>query len=361
TKLQPENRAFTIIQNQNGKSAVQSIVQDIEGGIWTLNADGEIWKYESDTYRKIQVVKHLFPYELSYSGGLLFLSTLNGIFVEKNEEFQKLNLKDFKINSPIVKTFLTPKNELWIVSSSHPIQRYTWPSLNKIEIPFQNPPEFWSDNKWQDVKMDKYQRIWLAGWMPKSFGITYFNPEHQSFVDISQKKINPNRKLFVGDYFTQIGLGKDKSLYFTAFGGWNKTDENGKLLKRVDVLSYDILSTNLYGIAEDKKGNVFFGTAEGLHIYRNDLDKVFQLTETDGLPNHRLTYAFTPINSNQIAVGIEGGWVGIDMNMALETELKDRLEITQILVNGIPKYVNENFIELTKDERDLVIQFSELS
>ena len=360
-KLQPENPAFTIIQSENSTAEVISIVQSGKGEIWTLNSDGEIWKYTPNSYNKIHTSAERFPYGLSFSKGNLFLSTQNGIFLNDGKDFKKLNLKDVEIKSEIVKTFITPQNELWIVFASHPIQRFNWPDLQKINTPIQNPPEFWSDNKWQDIKIDKNQRIWLVGWMPKSFGITYFDPKTQTFVDISDKKINPQKNLFVGDYFTQIGFGNDKSLYFTAFGGWNKTDENGKLKKRVDVLTYDILNTSLKGIAEDKLGNVFFGTAEGLHIYRKDLDKVFRMTEIDGLPSTQLTHAFTQINSNQIALGIEGGFVWIDMEKALKTPLKNRLEVSQILVNGLPRSLSGNRIELTKDERDLVIKFSDLS
>ncbi len=360
-KLQPSNPAFSILKEPMIKGVVKSIAPVGKEIIWILTNENEIWKYQNNSFQKIEDPVRGYSYTLNSSNDLLFLSTQNGIYQETNGKFEKLNLPELEIQSEIIQTFITPQNELWVVFASHPVKRYSWPALIPIKIPFKNKPEFWSDNKWQDIKIDKNKRIWLAGWMPKSFGITYFEPENQKFVDVSDKSINPDKTLFVGDYFTHIGLGKDKSMFFTAYGGWNKTSENGKLIQRVDILNFDIRSTFIRGITEDKMGNVFFATAEGLHIYLKKMDQVFHLSELDGLPSNQLTHSFTQLNSNQIALGTNGGFIKIDLEKALKTQLKNRLEISQILVNEQPKTFEGNYIELSKDERDIVIQFSELS
>ncbi len=360
-KLQPENPAFEILNLYNSNAVTKSIAEDEKNQIWTLNSAGEIWKYDGNSSQKVFETGSHYPYGISYSKGNLFLSTQNGIFKQEAGNFVKMNLSGLEIQSEIVKTIITLQNELWVVLASHPIARYTWPGLQKIQTPFANPPEFWSDNKWQDIKVDAKNRIWLVGWMPKSFGITYFNTENQTFTDISNKKINPDRGLFVGDYYTAIGLGKDETMYFSAYGGWNQTDSNGKILKRVNMNTHDIIDSSIRGIAEDSRGNVYFATTEGLHIYRTKLDRVVRLNTMDGLPSNYLIHSFLDLNNRKIAIGTEGGLVLIDKEKALKTSLKNRLEISQILVNDIPRSFTDHLIELSKDERDITIQFSDLS
>lgn len=360
-KLQPENPAFEILNLYNSKAVTKSIIEDQNHQIWTLNSAGEIWKYDGKSAQKIFETGPHYPYGINYSAGHLFLSTQNGIFKYEAGNFVKMNLSGLEIQSEIVKTIITPQNELWVVLASHPIVRYAWPGLQKNQIPFANPPEFWFDNKWQDIKVDSKNRIWLVGWMPKSFGITYFTPENQSFFDISNKKINPDRGRFVGDYYTSIGLGKDQTMYFSAYGGWNQTDSNGKILKRVDMNTHEIIDSSIRGIAEDSKGNVYFATTEGLHIYRTNLDRVVRLNKMDGLPTNYLIHSFLDLKNQKLAIGTEGGLVLVDKEKALNTSLKNRLEISQILVNDLPIFISNHFIELSKDERDITIQFSDLS
>lgn len=360
-KLLPANPAIEVHKFQTNNLPVISITQDSKNNIWALDAEGRIWRKSSNDFELIYQSESETLFSIGYSKGNIFLSGSDGIKIFQDNRFEKLNLKELNAGSEIVKTFITPQNELWVVFSTQEFGRYHWPTLEKINHKFNNPAEFWIDNKWQDIMIDGNNRIWLAGWMPKSYGICYFDPETNEFTDVSQKSINPDRGKFVGDFYTKIGLGNSQTMLFSAFGGLNRTDKNGKIIQKVDVFDYKIADTHFRGIAEDLQGNIYFATTEGLHIYRKKIDEVVRLSQIDGLPTNYLVHSFFKLNDQKIALGTDEGLLIVDMKTALQTQLTDNLKFTQINVNGNPVDVNQSRIELQKDERDLDLLFSDLS
>lgn len=358
-KLSPINAAINLIEIPNNSTQITGITYDKNNQIWLIDQHNTVWKIFSQKAEKIQDFRENLI-NINVSQNEIFLTTNQRIYHWNGNSLEALNLPNLILDNPI-KTILTSDSQLWIVSESIPIQRYEWPSLNKINFNFLNPTNFWSDNKYQDILIDTHQRIWLVGWMPKSFGINYYDPNQNKFIDVSDKSINPERGQFVGDYYTQLSQGNDQSILISAYGGWNRIDRNGKIIQKIDVLNYEFADTYLRGIAENKAGNVFIATSEGLHIYRKDLDQVVRLHQTDGLPSNNCTLAFQQINSNQIAIGFEGKLALIDLDKALATELKARLKLTEVKINGTARAIENNFIELNKDERNLILSFSDLS
>lgn len=359
-QLKPIHPSLKIWQNENLSSPIISLAKDTSGKVWGVSSSNEIWRIEHDNIRKFEQKIKGRIYGIYASNNSLFLSTNNGIYQFTHSKFELLPI-EVDASHEIISCLITPQNEFWVVYSTKEMDRYYWPSFDKKDQKLQNKPSFWMDNKWQDIRIDRNNRIWLAGWMPKSFGITYYIPNQELFYDIADKKLNPNGGLFVGDYFTKIGLNHKKDMLFTAYGGWNSTDANGKLTKRVDVHKYDILDAHLRGISSDQKGNVYFATGEGLHVYRTDLDQVYQFSTLDGFPTDYLVHSFLQDENDRIYIGFEGGILSFDLKTALETELQNKLKLTQILVNGKPFEWTGNEIELTKNQRDLVFQFSDLS
>lgn len=360
-KLLPTSPAIEVYKFETNNLPIISITQDSKNNIWALDSEGKVWRKSFNDFELIYKSETEKFFSISYSKGNIFLSGSHGIKIFQNNRFESLNLKELNPGSEIIKTFITPQSELWVVFSTQEFARYHWPTLEKINHKFNNPTEFWIDNKWQDIIIDGNERIWLAGWMPKSYGICYFDPENNVFIDVADKSINPDRGEFVGDFYTKIGLGNNQTMLFSAFGGLNRTDNNGKIIQKVDVFDYKIADTHFRGIAEDVRGNIYFATTEGLHIYRKTIDEVVRLSQIDGLPTNYLVHSFFKLNDQKIAMGTEDGLVIIDMEKALQTQLTDKLKFTQINVNGSPRDFKFNQIELQKNERDLELLFSDLS
>lgn len=364
-KLTPVNPAFGIwkipVQREE-ENPVISIVEQKDNELLALTKSGELWLFENGKTRKIHEEKNTHCYTLNKSQGKTFLATEKGILLWNDTHFQKLDLPNLSIKSPITKVLITPQDELWIVFSSQPIKRYGWPDLSEISQPFTNDETFWSANKWNDIGIDKRGEIWLVGWTPKGYGIMKYLNEKHFFSDISTKSFGNRNGDFVGDYFLRMALTNDNSLLFSAYGGFNRTDENGKIIQRVSIDQYaSFVSSQLVGICEDEKQNVFIGTSEGLHIFLKEKNTLTHLSQADGLPTNNLTNAFLPLESGKLTIGVSNGIVLLDKTKALQSQLTNRLDLTQIRVNGKLKNSNETRIELTPKETALTLYFSDLS
>ncbi|MEI3797146.1 MULTISPECIES: sensor histidine kinase [unclassified Chitinophaga] len=365
-KLTPGPEAIETIPipGTNDKNdAVISIVEQKAGGLWMLTRAGEVWFYENGSLnRRFSKQTDNTCYTLDEVDHQIILSTQKGIFRWQDNRFQLLHLPGLQIKSAIRKVLVTPQNECWVVFSGQQIARYSYPGLEKFSRAFINDSTFWTGNTWNDMLTDNNGTIWLAGWMPKAWGIARYDAAKNAFVEISDSTINKKTLgVFVGDYYNSIGLAADDNLLFSAYGGWNRTDEKGKIIQKVDTHEYDIADTYVVGISEDRHGNVFFGTREGLHVWLKGKDKVVRLSQIDGLPTDYLVNAHKKLLNGKIALGIPNGIVLIDPEKILQTRLTNRLRLTQTSVNGVYRNENANRIELSRKETSLYLYFSDLS
>ncbi len=354
----PKKGIETFLFEEN--STITSISENTDGIYVTTNI-GTIWKFENLKWKKI---KHDFPLKaqsVSVIENRIFVGTDNGILEIKNDISKWISLDNFPKGKIVRKILLTPDNELWIVFDKERVHKYRYGSFEFLSNQFSNNASFWDDNLWNDALVDKLGTVWLTGWMPKGYGITKYDPKKNEFIDVSDKTINPDKGVFVGDYYNRAYETRNNGLLFSAYGGWNRTDYNGKISQKIDIHTYDIRGIYLTGISEHRNQNIFFTTEEGLHIYRKDLDKVVQPTKADGLPTNYLTNGYKVLKNGNIAIGIHNGITIINPEMVMESELTERAEISYLTVNGQIRFLENNSFELNKKENNLSVYFSDLS
>lgn len=363
TPLPDALETLTIPRTNEKDDPVIAVVEQKTGGLWMLTRSGDVWFYGNGSWEKRFAAQAGSKcYTLDEVDHQVMLSTGKGIFLWRDNHFQPLHLPDLQIKSAIRKVLLTPQNECWVVFSGQPIARYSYPGLKKFSKAFNNDTAFWTENTWNDVMVDNSGTIWLAGWMPKAWGITRYDPAKNEFIEISDPTINKkDLGVFVGDYYNSIGQGTNGSLLFSAYGGWNRTDEKGKITQKVDTHAYGITDTYVVGISEDRHGNVFFGTREGLHVWLKEKNTVVRLSQIDGLPTDYLVNAHKKLLDGKLALGIANGLLLIDTEKMLQTRLTNRLRLTQTRINDVASSENNTHIELSRKETSLYLFFSDLS
>ncbi|MBS0029294.1 sensor histidine kinase [Chitinophaga sp. 22321] len=356
-----ETRMFPGTKTQN--DPVISIAAPKAGELWMLTRSGEVWFYGNGSLEKrFSGEMDNRYYALDDVEHQVILSTQKGIFRWQDNRFRQLHLPGLQIKSDIRKVLVTPQNEFWVVFSGQPIARYSYPGFEKFSRAFNNDSAFWTGNTWNDILTDSSGITWLAGWMPKAWGIARYDAAKNTFIEISDSTINKKTLgVFVGDYYNSIGVASNGQLLFSAYGGWNRTDEKGKIIQKVDTHDYEIADTYNVGISEDRHGNVFFGTREGLHVWLKEKNKVVRLSQIDGLPTDYLVNAHKKLLNGNLALGIPNGILLIDPEKILQTRLTNRLSLTQISVNGVFRNDTATSIELSRKETALYLYFSDLS
>lgn len=363
-QLMMPHKGITVFRTGEKSAKPDAFISIVEshGTILALNGKGEIWELRSNGLQQVYRNRSARTlYSLSRIEDEIAVNASDGIFWFRKQVLVPAGIHNSIPGKEIVRTILTPWNELWVVYTKGQPDRYYRNSLHRVPVSFTNAPAFWTDNVWNDIAVDEAGTVWLAGWMPKGFGISYFDTRKQQFIEISQPHINRDAGKFVGDYYNRIGIGGNGRLYFSAFGGWNEINGKGKIEKRVDVFAYDIAGNYIKGISEDSRGNVFFATSEGLHIYRPELDRVVRLTTLDGLPENDLTNGYLQLYDGRILLGIRDGLVVIEPDAVLQTALVNKMELSQIMVNGKLQFVAGRKLMLEPEEHNITLFFSNLA
>ncbi|RZJ71520.1 MAG: hypothetical protein EOO45_11760 [Flavobacterium sp.] len=340
---------------------ILAVVQDSKKVLWMIDRNNTLWSHKSGAWKKYTVAdKTLQLNNVNIIDNKVIISASNGLYILEGEVIKKMPLPDFP-NTQAKKCILTRNNELWILCAVAPVQRYGWPGLYKINDSFLNEEAYWQENQWNDIIENTDGKIWIAGWTPKNYGMNYYNPKRNRFIDIAELPFNRERKKFFGDYNTKAGLTRNGQLLFSGYGGFNRVEANGNINKKVDIIDYPIANGHIEGIADDSGGNVVFATADGLHVYNFSTDRVTRISGSDGLPTDDLVYGFAKTGPDAYALGVDNGFVEVDIKKILHPAFLNRLELTSVSVDGVQRTINGNHIELTKDENDLVLHFSNLS
>lgn len=343
------------------ENSVISIVEDRENRMLALSKSGKIWRQRGASWELIfSNPNELTCVSLDITGGRILLTTVQGIYEFTHGKFEKLNLKNFSQKNTIRKSIVFFQ-ELWILYSDQPIKRYQLLDLEPITSTYKNTSDFWGDNKWNDILVDNLGQLWLAGWMPKSFGICKYDPENEVFLDVSSKEFKNQRTDFVGDYYNRIGQGINNNLLFSAFGGFNVVNKSGKIIQTITYHEYPMEDSYITGISQDKNQNIFFATSEGLHILLKEKNRVVRINKMDGLPTNYLGNAYRVLSNGKIAMGFTDGIILVNPDEILKSSFSNQFFISQIMVNGKLRMTDNSTIRLSKNESNLTVYFSNLS
>ena len=123
--------------------------------------------------------------------------------------------------------------------------------------------------------------------------------------------------------------------------------------------SLGLLSNDVQSILEDRKGVMWFATKNGLTIYDPASCKMRQhYNENNLMRNYYADNCALMLADGRLAFGTNSGILIYDPSkIAAEETLKDRLDITDILVNGIQRGGNGE-LRLDYDENSLTVRFS---
>lgn len=350
------NAIATIIPPIKTIKTINGIVQDKKETIYISSKSNEIWQFDTrQNWKKFTLPRGICTSLFCYQNKVLIAST-DGLYQIIDSKIVEINLpvkeKNYK------KAIIDQDNMGWIILNSGKIIAFDFLTLKEMAI--LNPNDFFESNTWNSIFCDNLGQIWLAGWMPKSYGIAKFNSKNSIFEEIAKYKFN-KKSYFSSDYYNQIAQASNNKLLFSCYGGWNQVAKNGLILKNFNTDHYNVPNNHVEGITEDAAGNIWFATAEGLNCYNPRTNKVVRLTQTDGLLTDDVTNGFCNLSQNKIAIGANNAIQIIDLKKILTTILINKLEFTSIVKDGTILSNSLSKIKLNHDFTSLDLYFSSLS
>lgn len=356
-KLTPCTKNIVPLAGTLAQKAV-SFAQDSQLTIWSVYNNNQL----QCTPTNAQTTTRQAPTGLRFCA--VFCQNIK-VFLASNKGLYQFFQGKFKLIIPtqvgLKKVIVDAQNHFWLLPEKGPIRLFDANSFKEIPNFCNNKKTYWEENLFNDLAMAPNGRIWLASWMPKEFGISYFDTQQKQFVQICNLQQYNNRPLFVTDYFNRIGFTKKGTILFSGYGGWNIVSPRGKIIFSFFTDKYKVANDHIEGISEDNKGTIWFACAEGLNQYSFKTDKVVRVASLDGLASDDLTYGYFKLKNDQLLLGTYFGSQQVDLNKVTQSQLINKLELTAIIKDGIYQNPSANELIVNHDFTQIDLLFSALT
>nr|MBP8156344.1 hypothetical protein [Leadbetterella sp.] len=244
----------------SGKAVVLSIAKmsSQEYALGLSTGDLLTWNRTLNTFNKIDIQNSGKINEILVRGNQLFLAAEQGLF-KISPRLKVMKLLDGIFTS----LTLDRLNRLWLVSPNKPFRVLDIQNNREVRPWLKLPyASFFEENLFK--KIYYYQdKIWIAGWIPKGFGMAVYDIKSNTFGELSNTNKDSD---FVSDYYLNIGVSKAGNLLFSAYGGFNEVNTNGKIVGKFGSEQYQefVSDYQYFNIVESHGGDYWIGTKEGL-------------------------------------------------------------------------------------------------
>ena len=350
-------RSIDLPKNLVSDKAIVTSIAKVSAQEYALGlSTGDLlkWNRSLGTFDKIVVQNSGKINEILIENNQMFLAAEQGLFKV---------LPSYKVVKILDGTFtsltLDRLKHLWLVRPNKPFQVFDIYS-NRAIRPWQNLPysSFFEENLFK--KVFYYQnKIWIAGWIPKGFGMAVYDMKTNTFEELSRSNKHSE---FVSDYYLNIGLSKSGNLLFSAYGGFNEVNIDGKIIGKFGSEQYQksVADYQYFNIGSGKGGDYWIGTKEGL-AQMEAKSKVTRYTRLDGLISNDISNGFC-IDDHLLLLGHKNGMSVVDFDLLNEDRLHNDLVLSKVSVLGKPIFVSikPNFI-FKKADNSLSFSFSPLN
>lgn len=344
--------------NRKNNQPIRELAEDHSRNLWMTNGTSEIYEMQPDKRIKtISAQNAEVHFNDIYFNGKLFLAGSDGIYIIENHQIKKVIPLPFSAKK-IIKDY---QNQLWVLSEKNGIRVFDASNFHEKKNAVLNTENYWKINTSNDIAIGKNGKIWLASWMPKGYGISFFDESLKVFQEINELKSVKNESKFVTDYYNRIVFTKAQNILFSGYGGWNLVSPEGNILRSFFTAKYNVANDHIEGIAEDSRGNIWFGCAEGLYQYNPKTDKAVRVSQLDGLETNDVTFGFYKFGDDRIAIASDSGIQILNLEKIIKTQLINQLKLTSVLKDNVEIPVLSNEFNFDYDFTELDFNFSALT
>lgn len=229
--------------------------------------------------------------------------------------------------------------------------------------------KLWPDSVGQPLYHNNYVKaisegvdgkIWVAT-CPN--GLYYFDENKANgprFINIRNLPVNKGKDLS-GLCINALQPGADGTILIATWGGVNKISSSGQILASFDYQHDKLNDTYCSNICEDKAGNLWFSTNEGIHIANLKNRKIKYLTTIEGL-NSNNPVGFLKNGTNELILGHINTVNILDFNALTNVKVIPHIVVSSVEVKG--KTLHQDLsqeIVMQPDENAITLNFSTLN
>lgn len=238
-----------------------SLLEDKAGNLWFGSIGGGVYRYDGKSFTLFTTSDNLAGNTvlciLEDKAGDIWFGTDKGVSRYNGKTFKNYSTKD-GLSSNFVSTIAQDKNgKLWLGTNSGVNIFDPSDSIRKENISF---TKFTNEKglSFQNVRTiieDKSERIWIGS----QEGLTCYDPsaskkaDEKSFTNLPANLTNYIYEDKAGNLWLSEGIANGSEMTLTKYDGKSFTNITS--------------DKQVFGIMQDKSGNIWFGTANGISRY----------------------------------------------------------------------------------------------
>lgn len=332
-----KGKAFTSYSKNEGlgSSFVFQIIKDKSENLWLTTENNGVYKYEDGYFKNYSTKNGLSDNDtrcvLENNDGTILFGTSSGLSKFKNDRFENLiSGKNFKQEGPINSLFKDVNNTIW-VGGKNGLCAIKKNKSNYVTTYYKLPTDIKDYEVWS-IKQDNNGQIWAGTYLAGLYKLEGNQFVNQSpylklnvetaleieFDDLNnlyaatlngvlvlniktgQSKLIAEKDGLNSELVYSIKISNDKKYIWVGTNqGISKINLSSIFQNNLEINSYtkadgfEGVECNTHGIFEDKDGNVWFGTVNGLMKFSpKELSVNDNLSKTT-ISNIKLAFADT--------------------------------------------------------------------
>ncbi|MVM39292.1 hypothetical protein GO730_19870 [Spirosoma sp. HMF3257] len=319
------------------------------------------WQSSSNQFRLWPYPTSAYTYRLQWIQNCPMAFTDKGIFVGNSTSgtFSVWPVASRLFTSTEFRDgLLDQKGRFWIANMTE--------GIKVVDLSTDTELKLWTESVGKQLSQSNYikaitegadGKIWVAT-CPN--GLYYFDEQRSRFVNITELPSNKGKSLS-GLCINAVQQGEGGSMLMASWGGVNKISSTGEILASFDYQHDKLADTYCANICDDKAGNLWFSTNEGIHIANLKTRNVKYLTTIEGL-NSNDPVGFLKNGSNELILGYINSINILNINALIRTKIIPHIAISSVEVKG--KMLHQDLtkeIVLQPDENSITLNFSTLN
>ena len=339
--------------------------EDKKGNIWFGSGENGIAYYNGEkiipTEEINQVYKDILDCSILDKSGNVLFNTASGkkglLSINSGKEFNLLNIGSYahfigRNHSDQIILGMSKFKGLWISMNDPPTDNPD----NWIKIGIERGLKL---ENILTVSEDKFGNYWMGR---TTQGISVYLRKKDTIYNymILENALNPGAMTSTSDEQGNIWFGTNKGLYFLDMSKWNF--DSSDLLKYLQLISPEILGTDLIPALRISNNNLYIGTNNNLAIL--DLKLFYEGKISITLLNSEFGYEGGTINQNGISLGNDGRiWITASQNVTsfnsklyyIDTAVPHVI-LDEIRQNKLVTKISEHIIQFTSGTTSLNIK-----
>lgn len=254
TKWNKQNATTYNLSNGLGNNTIWSSLKSNDGKLWFCSSDG-VYIFSNNQFTKLDKSSGLVSSRITAifedSKGRIWLGAREGVSIYQNGEIQSFDAWNGSIGTS-VRCIIEDQNGTVFLGTANGIYTYNGSNFNQLNIDGK-----WCDNIIQEIKISNY-----GWWIGTANGLHFYDGNEINCVRLNDN-FSSNYINFIEIVNDQIWVGTNNGLFKISESKYLKT-------KKVNAIRYtrhegfSSLETNLHASYKDFKGNLWFGTADGV-------------------------------------------------------------------------------------------------